>query len=637
MSASAKITKKTETVDADVLIIGGGMAACGAAFEARYWGRNLRIVMVDKAGTDRSGAVAAGLAAVNTFMGLRWGENTPEDFVRYCRGDLMGILREDLNYDVARHVDSSVHLFDEWGLPIWKDKASGKYYREGRWQVMIDGESYKPIVSEAAKKSLTALYEYVMVTHLLTDTNDASRIAGAVGFGQFDGKFYIFRAKAVIVAAAGATRIFRTRSTGEGHGRSWYPPSASGSSYGLMIQVGAEMTCMENRLVVGRFKDVYNPVGMPFLLLKSRATNAYGSVYEQAHVEEQRSLYGGYVDSKPFPTCLRNDSMFREMLAGRGPILLHIEEALSKDEPIRNIQGLEVPGSPKDRLSKLWGYFLGMNPSAAVYSAAASIDYMTRPAELMTTEPYVMGSHATMSGAWASGPEDIVQEFSWGSEYYWGYDRMTTVKGLFGAGDAIGGCPHKFSSGAHVEGRLAGKSAVQYILDNKHHDPTIDGKYVSGLKDEIFHPLEVYKEGKVHSTRDYISPAYLLPSHGLFRLEKLMDEYAGGWSTWYTSNEPLLKIGLEKLEALKEDLPHLAASNPHELLRCWELRHRVWTAEAVVRHSLHRKETRWPGYFYRADFPKLDDTSWKLFVNSKYDPKSGAWEVFARPYHQIVD
>src|SRR5208282_2754695 len=632
MRTSTKVTRRTKLVDADVLIIGGGMAACGAAFEARHWGRNLRIVMVDKAGTDRSGAVAAGLAAANTFMGIKWGENTPEDFVKYCRNDLMGILREDLVYDIGRHVDSSVHLFEEWGLPIWKDKTTGKYFREGRWQVMIDGESYKPIVAEAAKKSLTALYEYIMVTHLLTDANDPDRIAGAVGFGQHDGTFYVFRANAVIVAAAGATRIFRTRSTGEGHGRSWYPPSASGSSYGLMIPIGAEMTCMENRLVVGRFKDVYNPVGMVFLLLKAKATNAYGHEYEQSHVKEQRELYGKYVESKPFPTCLRNDSLRREAVAGRAPIYLHLEEALKKNEPIRNVQGLELPGSPQDRLQKLWGYFLGMNPSAAVYSAAANADYAVQPAEMMTTEPYVMGSHATMSGAWASGPSDVLDGTA--PEYNWGHNRMTTIKGLFGAGDAIGACPHKFSSGAHAEGRIAGKSAVQYVIENQQDEPSLDMDHVKQLKEEIFHPLDVYKDGKAYSTKDYISPDYLLPTHGLFRLEKLMDEYAGGWSTWYTSNEELLKIGLDKLERLKEDLPYLGASDGHDLLRCWELRHRVWTAEAVVKHSLYRKETRWPGYFYRSDYPKLDDENWRCFVNSKYNPKTREWNIFSRPYEQ---
>ena len=38
-----------------------------------------------------------------------------------------------------------------------------------------------------------------------------------------------------------------------------------------------------------------------------------------------------------------------------------------------------------------------------------------------------------------------------------------------------------------------------------------------------------------------------------------------------------------------------------------------------MRHILFRQETRWPGYYYRADFPKLDEQNWKAFVNSRYE------------------
>ena len=148
-----------------------------------------------------------GLSAINCYMGMRWGENQPEDFVQYVRGDLMGIAREDLSYDIARHVDSTVHMFEEWGLPIFKDAQTGKYVREGRWQVMIHGESYKPIIAEAARKAATEVVERVMVTHLLPDARDPNRVAGADGINVRDGSFYVFRAKAVIVAAAGASHI----------------------------------------------------------------------------------------------------------------------------------------------------------------------------------------------------------------------------------------------------------------------------------------------------------------------------------------------------------------------------------------------------------------------------------------------
>jgi adenylylsulfate reductase subunit A len=55
-----------------------------------------------------------------------------------------------------------------------------------------------------------------------------------------------------------------------------------------------------------------------------------------------------------------------------------------------------------------------------------------------------------------------------------------------------------------------------------------------------------------------------------------------------------------------------------------------------VRHLLHRKETRWPGYYYRSDYPNLDDANWRVFVNSRYDPDTGRWDTFTRPYRQIV-
>lgn len=86
----------------------------------------------------------------------------------------------------------------------------------------------------------------------------------------------MFRAKAVIVAAGGASHICKARSIGEGVGRTWYAPWSNASAYGLLIPAGVRMTQMENQIVLVRFKDGYGPVGAWFLLLKAYATNAYG-------------------------------------------------------------------------------------------------------------------------------------------------------------------------------------------------------------------------------------------------------------------------------------------------------------------------------------------------------------------------
>ena len=72
-----------------------------------------------------------------------------------------------------------------------------------------------------------------MITHLLMDETKDNRIAGAVGFNVRTGDYHIFRAKAVIVGAGGASHIFKPRSVGEGMGRTWYAPWSSASAYAL--------------------------------------------------------------------------------------------------------------------------------------------------------------------------------------------------------------------------------------------------------------------------------------------------------------------------------------------------------------------------------------------------------------------
>ena len=609
-------SRKTIYVDSDVLVIGGGFGGCGAAYESRYWGRDLKVVVVEKANIERSGAVAQGLYAINCYMGMQWDENKPEDHVRYARNDLMGLVREDLSYDIARHVDATVHMFEEWGLPFMKDPETGRYLREGKWQIMIHGESYKPIIAEAARKAATKVYNRIMVTHLLMDKKKPNRVAGAVGFNVRDGNFYVFRSKSVIVAAGGASHIFKPHSVGEGMGRTWYAPWSSASAYALPIQVGAKMTQMENRIVLTRFKDGYGPVGAYFLHLKTTTENAYGENYEPTWYDSIREMVGDYVDHQPVPTCLRNHAFLQEVKAGRGPIRMVTKEAFK--DPHKETVG--------------WENFLGMTIGQAVVWASQNIDPKEINPELVMSEPYVMGSHATCSGAWASGPEDYAPD-----DYQWGYNRMMTVEGLFGAGDTIGGTAHKFSSGSFTEGRIAGKAAVKYVTDLGSDQPQVDEAEYENLKSVVYQPMENYEVGRNEIVAGTVSPSYLLPLHGLQRLEKIMDEYVGGTGTNYLTNEPMLTRGLELLSMLKEDLPYLGADSLHQLQRAWELQHRVITSECVAQHTLFRKETRWPGYYYRADHPKLDDTNWHCFTLSSYDSKSGEWEMEKAPVHHIID
>ena len=624
---------ETVTVETDLLICGGGMAACGAAVEASYWAKKhgLKVTVVDKAAMDRSGAVAMGLSAINQYVDLNSGNNTLKDYIDYVRNDLMGITREDQVANIARHVDNTVHLFEKWGLPIWKDQ-DGNYVHEGRWQLMINGESYKIIVAEAAKNALAEAgaeyYERVFLTHPLID---GDKCVGAIGFSVREEKIYVFKAKATLVSMGGAVHVFKPRSTGEGFGRSWYPPFNSGASAFFTIYGGAEMTCQEVRFIPVRFKDAYGPVGAWFLLFKSIATNAEGGNY-MAERRDELENWAPYGKVKPVPANLRNYLMLLDVDEGKSPIYMQTADAIK-----RIADAAPDEKSAKKKLKELeaeaWEDFLDMTISQAILWAASNVEPDKVPSEIMACDPYFIGSHSGASGAWVCGPEDL-QTAETKDEYFWGYPQMTTVNGMFAAGDASGASSHKFSSGSFTEGRIAAKAALSYCLDNS-AAPSVDQGQVDELTKQILKPLEMYDEHKGATTDPEINPNYIRPKQFMYRLQKIMDEYAGGVSAQFKTSDKLLEKGMELLGYLKEDSELQAAGNLHELMRCWENVHRMYQADSHMRSILFREETRWPGYYFRSDKPKMDE-DWLAFCNCTYDKNTGEWEMKKRPVKYIV-
>jgi adenylylsulfate reductase subunit A len=633
------------TVETDLLLVGGGMACTGAAVEAMAYakGLGLKVTLVDKAALDRSGAVAMGLSAINTYVGP---ENKVADYVGMVRTDLMGIIREDLVHSVGAHVDQTVHDFQDWGLPIWQKDAEnhtvdgqtardeglpllkdgGKCVRSGRWQCMINGESYKVIVAEAAKNALGMenIYERVFIVKLLTDKNNSNRVCGAVGFSVREHKTYVFKCKAMIVACGGVVNVFRPRSVGEGQGRAWYPVWNAGSTYAMPAEIGAKMVLMENRFVPARFKDGYGPVGAWFLFFKAQATNAYGEDYMAKNWEKVKEEYPGYADSPG--TCLRNHAAMMEMRAGRGPIMMHTDKAMQALAQVLSKKEL------KHLEAEAWEDFLDMSISAASLWASFNMEPDKVPSEIIPSEPYLLGSHAGCAGLWVSGPSKnyLGAPDSW----FWGYDRMTTVEGLFTAGDGVGASGHKFSSGSHAEGRMAAKGALAFILDHK-DDKLEAAQNIDDVIAEIYLPFEIYEKYKDYTSAPEINPNYLLPKQVQTRLQKLMDEYVAGVTPMYQTNKIMLEEGLKRLTLLKEDATRLAARDLHELMRAWEQYHRIIAGEAHLRHILFREESRYPGYYYRADFLSIDDSKWKVFTISQYDMKTNTWTFETEPYKQL--
>jgi adenylylsulfate reductase subunit A len=561
---------ETEIIETDILIIGGGTAGCLAAVEAKEKNPDLKVTILEKAHIDRSGCLAAGMNAINAY--LNPGE-TPESFVKHVRADAMGLIREDVVLASAKELNNVVQRVEKWGLPIKKNK-DGQYTSRGRWNIKINGESLKPIIAEAAKKSGAEVYNRVVVTNFLINNN---RVTGATGFGVRDGKYYVVRAKAVIVATGGAAGIYKPNNPGSAHHKMWYPPFNTGAGYAMGIRAGAEMTSFEMRFIALRTKDVISPTGTLALGFGAPQVNAKGEQFMKTKYKH----FGG----ESAPTPIRVYAPTREVKEGRGPCYMDTRHLSS------------------EQVKDLKSSFLDMYPGVVLYWAANGIDPSKEPVEICGTEPYVMGGHC-QAGYWIDP------------------DRSTTLEGLYAAGDVAGGNPYKFVSGCWAEGVIAARSAVDYVSKVEF----VRSESEKTEKERIWAPLHRYKEFGEGVT----------PSEMEERLQKIMDEYAGGVTVFYEMNDERLEVALKHLKRMKTQAQYLIAKDFHDLMLAHEVIDRIDVAEVLVHHLLYRKETRWPGYQTRLDYPERDDYNWLKFINSKKSIETGEIEMIERPYNQVI-
>ncbi len=564
-----------EVIETDMLIVGGGNAGCFAAIEAKTKDPSLRVTIMEKAHINRSGATAAGMDAINTYMRKDKGE-TPETLVKWSRAQVGGgPLREDLALSNAEILNESVNMLEEWGLPIVKDDE-GNYKLRGRFDISIQGEQLKPIMAEKAMEVGAKVYNRVVATNLLMD---GERCVGAMGLGVRDCKFYVFRAKATIVSTGGACGIYKNYVSdySGAHHQTWMCPFNVGTGYAMGIRAGAEMTSLEQRWVAVRTKDFNGPV--------DTLSVAYGCLITNAKGERVLSERYAHLGGDKAPRFVRLNAPMNEWLEGRGPA--YVDTTVLDEEQAKDLR--------EDLLNE--------RPTFVLFLASKGIDITQEPVEIYGSDPYIVGGHT-------------------GSGYWIDIKRMTTIPGLFAAGETAGGSPNKFVGGCAAEGRLAARGALDYLASVSL--PALDQSHVQNEKERVFGPL---LRGAAF---DGITPVEMEE-----RLQRLMDEYAGGVGQFYRMNEERLNHALKNVKMLQVQTQYLFARDLHDLMGAHEVMDRLDVAEVLIHHLLFRKETRWEGWQTRMDYPEVDPKL-DCFVESRRDLRTGVIEVFTRPYEQVV-
>ena len=119
------------------------------------------------------------------------------------------------------------------------------------------------------------------------------------------------------------------------------------------------------------------------------------------------------------------------------------------------------------------------------------------------------------------------------------------------------------------------------------------------------------------------------------RLQRLMDEYAGGVGQIFKCNEEQLNYALKHIGVMKKQLNKLFATSLHDLVLVHDVVDRLDVAEVVVLHLRERRECRWPGWQTRSDYPEVDP-SLDCYINSRKNLNTGEIEMLKRPYQQIL-
>lgn len=541
-------------LDTDILILGGGAAGCYAALTLQKTAPKARVLILEKAKIRRSGCLAAGVNALNAYIVPG---KTPEFYVDYAKKDAHGIVREDLLLTMSQRLNQVTHHLEQLGLVILKDE-NGNYVTRGNRNIKINGENIKPILAEAVQAcpNVTVMNHVNAVEYLVRD----NRIQGVFANDVREEKLYTIRCKACICATGGAAGLYRPNNPGFSRHKMWYPPFNTGAGYAMGIRAGAEMTTFEMRFIALRCKDTIAPTGTLAQGVGAKQVNSLGEVYEQK--------YGLTTSQRVYGTVMEN----RE---GRGPCYLRTK------------------GITEQQADSLKRAYLNMAPSQTLKWLENGSSPAEENVEIEGTEPYIIGGH-TASGYWVDSK------------------RMTTIEGLFAAGDVAGGCPQKYVTGALAEGEIAGEAAAAYVSSTL--QPLPEG-YLSQQAAAV---QKFFDNDASGFTTEELEEA----------MQGVMDHYAGGIGTDYGFTEAGLAIADRKILRLMDLSEQVRVSDMQELTRLFELKERLLVCRVVIAHLADRRETRWHCFAENLDHPETDD-SWLQYVNSRYE--NGEIHMLHRP------
>jgi succinate dehydrogenase/fumarate reductase flavoprotein subunit len=595
-----------QRMNADVLVIGGGIAGCHAAISARK--RGAKVVVVEKGATKWSGNGGAGVDHWLSACTNPCSEVPPEEFTERAMADSQGYDCGPVRYVNAKESWDALLDCEQMGMQIRDVHGTFKgaafrddetqllfaYDYRAKYDLRVYGHNVKPCLHREMKRLGVQIVDRVMVTALLTVPGERGPcVIGAMGLHTRTGEFFVVQARATILATGlpGRVWLFSTENR-----PTFRDPNLAGDGMAAAWNAGAAFA---------RLEESY-PDGSPLSYIAYGVGNAHNTWHGCSIVDANGKEVpwvdrdGNELDSvaerfQPSPG--------QPFMVGQGlripPTYENHVKMLTPDLPDRISNGefalplyADLSRLPESERRAIFGLMVGNEGKTRI----PVYDTLTRagfdPDRDMLQVPVMHPSAYRHANSWAGMPVPLWRQWGTGGLMV-DWELKTNLDGLYAAGGAVyGGGAH---SSAAASGRYAGRQAASCARTAP--DAVMDLEQVRREKARVYAPLA--QQGRSIGWKEL--------NAGICRI---MQDYCGQ----YKSKETL-QVGLRLLKELAEsEATTVYAANPHELARAAECLSLITVGEAVIHASLAREASSKLLNFVRLDHPDLDPPQWQKLL-----------------------
>jgi succinate dehydrogenase / fumarate reductase flavoprotein subunit len=560
-----------ERLSYDVLVIGAGGAGLRAAIEAAAAGVKVGVIcksLLGKAHTVMAeGGVAAALANVDDRDNWRVHFADTMRGGQYLNNWRMAELHAKEAPECVRELEAWGALFDRTkdGRILQRNFGGHRYPRLAHVGDRTGLEMIRTLQDHGIHAGMEVHMECTVLNLLL----DSGRIAGACGYDREKGHFYLWQAKAVVLATGGIGRAFKITSN------SW---EYTGDGHALAYRAGAELKDME--FVQFHPTGMVWPISVRGILVTEGVRGEGGVLRNNAG---RRFMFDEIPDLYKEQTADNEEEGWRytqgDRNARRPPELLtrdHVARCINRE--VKSGRGTPHGGVfldiawIKERMPKSEEHIKRKLPSMYhQFKQLADLDITKEAMEVGPTTHYVMGGVSVD-----------------------GDSQMSTVPGLFAAGEVAAGLHGANRLGGNslsdllVFGRRAGRSAAEYAKSCS--ATTIDEAQLQATANAALTPFDRGPTGEN-------------PYQIQYDLQESMQDLAG-----IVRTESEMKHALDVIDKLRARADRAGITGHRQYNNGWhtamDLVNLLTVSEAITHAALLRKESR--GAQFREDFPDKD-------------------------------